>query len=384
MGNRYRAERGIREVEPGDWEVRARVADPRREGRVKTARRRVKCKTKEEAIAARVKLEKELLEEEAVPSRRSRTTVESFAIQWLEAKSARLKPASADRYRISMAHACVELGPLYLDSVTAMDVERWITGAAAAPATVNGWLRVFKIMVGDACADLGIHNPVARVRSLPEPPPNVEALTAEELGRLLEHVRTAHADGGRAAYIARRTREAYPLLLTLATTGMRWGEATALRWEDLGEDSIEIRRAHWRNNLGSPKNGTGRTAPMVPMLRDALMGRRRRLLEDQDPGLAAGWIFAISWRGGEVRLPNPSTWSKALPRWTAAAGIEKHITPKSFRRTFVDLLRRAGVDEVVEHAIVGHASTAIRRRYSTVGGDETSAAVGQALARIGG
>jgi hypothetical protein len=50
----------------------------------------------------------------------------------------------------------------------------------------------------------------------------------------------------------------------------------------------------------------------------------------------------------------------------------------------VDLLRAEGADAVVEHALVGHADDAMRRRYSTVRGGEAEAAVGRVLRRVEG
>ena len=50
-------------------------------------------------------------------------------------------------------------------------------------------------------------------------------------------------------------------------------------------------------------------------------------------------------------------------------------SPHDLRRTFVDLLRQAKVDAVVEHAIVGHADEKIRRLYSTVRSPEAAQTV---------
>lgn len=59
------------------------------------------------------------------------------------------------------------------------------------------------------------------------------------------------------------------------------------------------------------------------------------------------------------------------------------VRKNDLRRTFVDLLRAAGADAVVEHAVVGHSDEAMRRRYSTVRGDEAARAVGAVVALVG-
>lgn len=64
------------------------------------------------------------------------------------------------------------------------------------------------------------------------------------------------------------------------------------------------------------------------------------------------------------------------------AGVE--ATPHDLRRTFVDLLRQAQVDAVVEHAIVGHADEKMRERYSTVRAPEAAQAVAKVLKLVVG
>jgi integrase len=59
------------------------------------------------------------------------------------------------------------------------------------------------------------------------------------------------------------------------------------------------------------------------------------------------------------------------------------VTPHDLRRTFVDLLRLAGVDPIVEHVIVGHADDEMRARYSTIRTPEAAEAVERALRPMG-
>ena len=55
-----------------------------------------------------------------------------------------------------------------------------------------------------------------------------------------------------------------PLALTLALTGIRYGEATALRWSDIDEvgGAIRIERAQWHGIVGETKTGNVRTVPV--------------------------------------------------------------------------------------------------------------------------
>jgi len=57
----------------------------------------------------------------------------------------------------------------------------------------------------------------------------------------------------------------YPLLATLLYTGMRKGEARALRWRDVDFSGarIAIRRAYSGDQVRPPKSGKGRTVPLA-------------------------------------------------------------------------------------------------------------------------
>jgi integrase len=75
-------------------------------------------------------------------------------------------------------------------------------------------------------------NPAARVRQVAEDPHTTEgkALSPTELGALLVAMRDL--DVG-----------LYAFLLTMALTGARFGEVSALHWNDITESEIRIRRS---------------------------------------------------------------------------------------------------------------------------------------------
>ena len=88
-------------------------------------------------------------------------------------------------------------------------------------------MAVLKMVLEDAVVEYELsRNPGQRLRALPvrkwdDENPNI--LSAQELGRVLGSVKekTPH----------------YPLVVTLAFTGLRFGGASALRWEDIDENS---------------------------------------------------------------------------------------------------------------------------------------------------
>jgi integrase len=81
--------------------------------------------------------------------------------------------------------------------------------------------------------------------------------------------------------------EHYSLLLVLARTGMRIGEALALRWGDIDFASrfIDVKRSLVRGRISTPKNGKGRPVDMSLQLTEAFKAHQ---LQCKKKGLALG------------------------------------------------------------------------------------------------
>jgi len=192
-----------------------------------------------------------------------------------------------------------------------------------AKATANNALRMLKMVLGDGCAEFNLSRSAAeRIRSFsmrlsPDDDPNI--LSPEELGRVLDAFRsTEPAD--------------YPLAITLALTGLRYGEASALRWSDIREDEglIRVVRGQWKGHVSTTKTGVVRSVPLVTELAVTLRGHRAKLVAAQHPGLTEGWVFPDEGGGllgkNYLRRPDPFKWGI---RW----GIDK--SRRSLRRARV-------------------------------------------------
>jgi integrase len=235
----------------------------------------------------------------------------------------------------------------------------------SAPATTNSHLRVLREILADAAAELQLPNPAARVRQVAElPRSDGKALSADELGRVLLAMR--ELDLG-----------VYAMLLTLALTGMRWSEASALQWHDLGEAEIRIRRSQWRGRARDiTKSKRSRTVPCVPELRATLEQHRAREMRRRSVACQLVWCTDAS-------KPRSRTWaSKALERAIVAAEVRR-VTPHGLRHTWNDLLRRVTSTDV-QKAITGHVTEAMREHYSHVDADEKAAAATSALRLVKG
>ena len=81
-------------------------------------------------------------------------------------------------------------------------------------------------------------------------------------------------------------------------------------------------------------------------------------------------------------------WSKqAKPSWrdsSAPAGIVQPCLPHGLRRTFDDLMRRAGVDAIVTRSITGHVTERMQEHYGSVAIDENRTLVARVLQLVRG
>jgi len=227
-----------------------------------------------------------------------------------------------------------------------------------------------------------------RARGGAEVEPN--RLVPAEIGRVLDAMRRTHENVLRTLEIhvkarpmeqRRRVPIAYPMVLALISTGMRWGEVSALRWGDIDERSrtITIARAQFRGTVDTTKTSVVRSVPLADELAAVLQEHRVLLVTTQHPGLRAGWVFPSS-------SGTPKSSASIRPALLAAladAGVRRRQTVHGLRRTFNDLLRQLTSGEVVR-SMTGHSSAAMTGHYSHVDAKEKSAAVSRAFEVIRG
>jgi len=143
---------------------------------------------------------------------------------------------------------------------------------------------------------------------------NKKFLTKKEVARLLE-----------AASVHKPKH--YPFLLLLSRTGMRLGEAIALKWKDidLKNRTIYLKRSIVRCKIGTPKNHEERKIEMSKDLKDVLSGMKKE----------SEWIFP-------------------------GKDINKPMNADAFRnRTFKPLVKKANLPESTRIHDLRHAYASI-------------------------
>lgn len=211
-----------------------------------------------------------------------------------------------------------------------------------APNTVRNHLRLLS-MIFDGAEDDGLiaRNPMRSVWVPGGAADEAVVLTMAEATALIAHVPP-------------RYRMLTRLLLA---TGMRIGEALALRWDDYDPPDLRIGRALRRQDgnwvVGSPKTkNSKRTLRLDEPFMDALDAHREAQADHPNP---LGLMFPNE-RGSY--LDGNNFRNRALKKGLAAAKIDKPLTVHGLRHTHASLSIKKNVNPKVLSARLGHASVA--------------------------
>lgn len=272
----------------------------------------------------------------------TRLTVGRHLAGWLETmRPPRVRPSTWVSYELHVKHLG-DLSAIPLARLTPNDVRNHMRAMAEsghAPRSVAYSLTVLRMALKAAERDRLVTRNVA----LDVDPPKVERkepriLTAEE-ARLV-------------------VKEGKPLWVLLVTTGLRLGEALALRWRDLGPGTVTVtgglRPIDRRfREKGSPrlqrvdvKTAAGRRTVSLPV---ALQLERPKV-ENLE-----GYVFSTP-AGAPL---DPREVSRDWEELRKRLGISEDVTIHNLRHTAVSLALAggAGIDDVKR--MVGHSSIAM-------------------------
>ncbi|MDF2506231.1 MAG: site-specific integrase [Microbacterium sp.] len=270
--------------------------------------------------------------------------IAELADTWLQDQAAVLKPSSMrsleSAWRI---HVKPRWGSVPVGQVRYSDVRAWVTEIASkrgATTTIRSY-GVLAAILDIAVRDRRIAENAARGIKLPRKQPKRRVyLTHQQVHALaLQSMQPT-------------------LIYFLAYTGLRWGEATGLRVDDI---NLARRRVHVQENavmvngtihVGTPKTHAARSVPYPDFL-DALMRhqvgrkpRRQILFGDGDAHLALP-NSQDGWFAGAVRRC-----------MTADPGFPR-ITMHDLRHTAASLAISAGANVKAVQRMLGHASAAM-------------------------
>jgi integrase len=278
----------------------------------------------------------------------SRVTFADYAAEWVESYAGRtsrgIRPETLADYRHDLEREAVPFfGQMQLAAVEPRDVKRYAAELASrglAPNSVRNLLAPVRALFATAFEEGMIRsNPAAGLRLAQrvenEDEPNAKALSEEELRTLLAEV----PDSWR------------PFFELLAHTGVRIGEAVALRWGDVdvGNRRLYVRRRLYRARFDAPKSRYGRrTIPLSEGLGRTL-SRLRGTAPDEAP------VFPAS-RGGSHLDPS-NVAARVLKPAARRAGVP-WAGFHTFRHTCATMLFRHGLNAKQVQVWLGHHSPA--------------------------
>jgi integrase len=275
------------------------------------------------------------------------------AESWLAGK-VNLSASTRARYRSALdAHLLPAFESVPLCDLTPARIRRWIAGAtvSSAAATVHKNYTVMHQVLAQAVADgrLAV-NPAAELELPTIDETEKRFLTAAQIRELAE------AAGQHRA-----------LVLLLGFTGLRFGEAAALKVGDIDlvHGRVRVHRSVTAVNgimvYSAPKSHQARTAALPQFLVDVL----REHLTGCPPSALA---FPDS-RGGPMRLSNVRRrwWSRAV----ADSGAPVGLCPHELRHSAASMAISAGANIKAVQKMLGHKSATLTLdRYGHLYTDE--------------
>ena len=291
---------------------------------------------------------------------------------WIEHEAPKGKPGRAplaattiSGYRSNIErHIIPALGHRKVGELTVAELDRFANAKlkeGLAPSTVNRFRETLRSALNTAVRQDRLLRNVARYGGgVGVEAPPVDRFTDDELGRILAAASDEHF---------------YPVILLLARTGLRAGEACGLRWRDVtlaGERprlSVVWQLDKW-GGLVRPKSPTARrTIPLRLEVVEALEQWRARQTTWADR-LGDEWgnehdLVFTTRSGGPVWTRNVS---RVFTKVQQAVGIN-HGSLKTLRSTVATQLAEAGVHPRKAQAFLGHADMTTTMKYYTAAGD---------------
>ncbi|OYN78890.1 site-specific integrase [Mycolicibacterium sphagni] len=299
-----------------------------------------------------------------------RVQLGEYAREWLGSKH-KLKPSTRARYQVVLDTFIADHAAVAIGDVSRQLVREWVADLSRthAPASVHKTIGVLRQVLAMAVAENRlVLNPVDGVEL-----PSVESV--EQRFLTLEQLHT----------LADAAGDNRPLVYVLGTCGLRFGEVAELRWRDIDLDRLAIRVARsvtlvdGKFEIGTPKNGKGRTVSLPVFVADLLAA-----------GEPDALVFPDS-QGRHMRGTNVRRrwWSDAVAAAQLFPRTEKDtagedVTVYDFklhelRHTAASLAIQAGANIKSLQNMLGHESAALTLdRYGHLYGSDVEA-VGVAI-----
>jgi integrase len=281
-----------------------------------------------------------------------RETLDEFVTQtWAPTHGVTLAPKTRRHYAsLYDHHIAPTLGPLQLRAIRAETISRWQTdrlAAGAGPTAVRQALDLLGSILQRAVeAERIAANPVRLVRRARLPRrKEVRPLAPAAVERM------------RAAAPQRDAT----LFSVLAYAGLRPGEALALQWDDIRDNTLVIERALSLGEEADTKTTAHRTVRLLAPLRADLT--EWRLASGRPQGNA---LVFPNYQGAPWTEPAYQSWRRRSFDTARKAAHVDQATPYTLRHSFASLLLHEGRSVIYVARQLGHYARLTLTRYGHV------------------
>lgn len=326
-------------------------------------RRNRRFERKNDAEAWRTQIEDDIRSGRYVDKESASHTFSEAARLWMGTRTD-IRPQSLERYAIDYRRY---IAPRWANTpvgdITAIDIDLWIaaltrpdatTGRKALSATTLSMIRLVYAGVLDLAVERRwlAANPAKRAH-WPKSRRNRRHsyLTPSQIDKLVAACDALIQGRGRGRSIAGEGT----LILFLACTGLRIGEAAALTVGDIDFAARVVHVSKTRNGArgiwtgtGPTKNGHDRDVPLPRILDDRLtrLAEGHALDEPLFRNANGGWLTYAGWKDHR--------WTPAVQ----AAGLDG-IVPHDLRHTYASMLIGQGLDVKTVQKLLGHSTAAL-------------------------
>ncbi|HEU5380512.1 MAG TPA: site-specific integrase [Ktedonobacteraceae bacterium] len=319
-------------------------------------RKKVYCKTKQEAIRKRNEMLREL--ERGVLATGPQRRLGEYIQDWLEnTHKSKLRLSVYLNYKKHVRHIVADLGTIWLQKLTPQHVQSFLSkklNEGLSPKYVREMLGVLNLALANAVKWGYLSRNVCDVVTRPRIPKHeITPLTLEQAQRFRQHIQGHRLE----------------VLITMAVvTGMRRGELLSLRWSEIDFRRGIVQVLHTVDRFaghgyieGEPKSAAGLRSIRLPgFLLEMLHQHQARQLEIQSRNKQweeRGLVFP-NLRGGYL---HPNHMGEAFRELLQQAGLPL-IRFHDLRHSAATILLSMGVNIKVIQELLGHSDIAITLR----------------------
>lgn len=320
--------------------------------------------TEKDAELALIELKAEILKGNLQQVDNNNLTIQQWVKTWYARNESKWKVSTVAQYKNAIEyHIIPELGQLKIARLTKSRYQEFLDLLAIkySVSTVRTIHSVFNSIINAAVEDeIILRNKISKVnlpkfKSKQKEINENEILSEIEISKLIKYVNENES-------VTHQT-----LVLLLISTGMRKGEALALRWHDIDLENKVITIMRTRDHLGERSAKTENSIRKIDISSSLLNHLKKYKRWAKEKKLSLG----LKLEEMDYVLINPTTAepiSRSLPNYLMERafefGVIKRVTPHALRHTYASLLISKGIPVTTVAKLIGDTVEMVLKVYA--------------------